>query len=48
MPRSNGIDLDAIGKKLGLQAIAITGIRHSGKSSMLMMLAKKLSDEGKR
>ena len=42
------IDLNAVIKNSSSKIIAVTGIRHSGKSSILMLLAKKLADEGKK
>ncbi|VVB77340.1 AAA domain protein [uncultured archaeon] len=46
LPRD--IDLDSIIKNSSSKIIAITGVRRSGKSSILMMLAQKLADAGKK
>jgi len=40
-------NLDSIISNSKLKIVAITGIRRSGKSSLLMLLAQKLSSEGK-
>jgi Predicted ATPase (AAA+ superfamily) len=42
------IDLDAVVKNSESKIIAITGIRRSGKSSILMLLSQKLQAEGKK
>ncbi len=42
------IDLDAVIKNSNSKIIAITGMRRTGKSSILMLMAQKLTREGKR
>ena len=46
LPRN--IDLDALVKNSNSKVIAVTGIRRSGKSSLLMMLAQKLANDGEK
>lgn len=46
LPRE--IDSDAIISNSRSKIVAITGVRRSGKSSILMLLAQKLSKEGKK
>ncbi|MBI5229000.1 ATP-binding protein, partial [Candidatus Micrarchaeota archaeon] len=42
------IDLDSIEKGVQSKIVAVTGIRRSGKSSVLMLLLQKLVNEGKK
>ena len=42
------VDLEAIERNSHSKIVAITGIRRCGKSSVLMLLAQKLTNEGKR
>jgi hypothetical protein len=42
------VDLEAIERNSQSKIVAITGIRRCGKSSVLMLLAQKLANEGKR
>ena len=45
---ARNLDLEAIVKNSGSKIIVITGIRRSGKSSILMLLSQKLQSEGKK
>ena len=42
------VDLEAIERNSQSKIVAITGIRRCGKSSVLMLLAQKLANEGKK